>query len=124
MFIDEDTGEEDLYKGKIKSVYGTGANALFNVVFDDGDEEDLDMHEVNLHLVHEKTPPSSKKGNTKRKRKEHEGESDDTDGVKVAPPPPPPHPNQQSWSRSQLEKHIKSTCSTALLILLKLTGLP
>jgi hypothetical protein len=89
MFIDEDTGEEDLYKGEIKSVHGTGANALFNVVFDDGDEEDLDMHEVNLHLAHEKTPPSSKKGNTKRKRKEHEGESDDTDGVKVTPPPPP-----------------------------------
>ena len=38
MFIDEDTGEEDLHKGKIKSVHGTGANALFNVVFKDGDE--------------------------------------------------------------------------------------
>ena len=66
-------------------MHGTGANALFNVVFDDGDEEDLDMYEVNLHLVHEKTPPSSKKGNTKRKRKGHEGESDDTDGVIVTP---------------------------------------
>jgi hypothetical protein len=41
--------------------------------------------------LHEKTPPSSKKGkgNTKRKRKEHEGESGDTGGVKVTPPPPP-----------------------------------
>jgi hypothetical protein len=60
--IDEDTGEEDPHKGKIKSVCGTGANALSNVVFDDGGEEILDMHEANPHLVHEKTPPSSKKG--------------------------------------------------------------
>jgi hypothetical protein len=44
------------------SVHGAGENALFNLVFDDGDEEDLDMHEVNLHLVHEKNTPFIQKG--------------------------------------------------------------
>ena len=52
MFKDEDTDVETLYWGSITSVDpDDDGNDLYHVVYDDGDEEDLDYRECRFTCV-------------------------------------------------------------------------
>jgi len=41
VFVDEDTGEEEYYDGKIDAIFVDGGVAHYHIVYDDGDEEEV-----------------------------------------------------------------------------------
>ena len=60
MFKDEDTDVASLYRGSITSIEpDDDGNDLYHIVYDDGDEEDLDLRECGCACVlHIKTQDS------------------------------------------------------------------